>query len=263
MDHSPNDNPQRKRRSNDDRMQYAANIVTVLTGLGAAVGAFTGQLLFLLPAIAAAVFMVYSLVHHRWKSAVFGLIVVVLASVVAFANTPHDQPAAAGAGNQPSTTTTAKSPTQSSDQTPSSTAASGQPKKLVDNDNITLQRSQGIDVDKPDQTPQSADGATGPLDLYFDPGGLPGSLIAHDSETIYGASNTTNPYATCTNAFDPHTSYHNSQPWGGIYAGDGYCFKTSDGHMAWVGVTAKTQPVASESATAVSLHVIVWDKSIE
>jgi hypothetical protein len=247
-----------RHRSQHDRVQYIANVVTVISGLCSLIALFSGQLLWVLPAVAALVFTGYSLKNHRWKPAAFGLAVVMFA--LAIGASSYLQPAGQGApGTHPvvlGATSSAKAPAEAD---ASASPASAVPRTLSDSE-VRLVRYAAVDVDQahPQALPNQV-GADGSLDLYFDPSDGP-SIVAHDAEAVLTPSEgTTDPYGSCTDQFDDTMGDHDFNPSGSLSLGSGFCFKTSADRMAYAVVVAVEPPVPTGTPLAVTLHVTVWD----
>jgi hypothetical protein len=240
-------------------VQYGTNIITALTGIGGIMAAFySGHALWAIPVIVAvalaAIFMVYSLRNHRWKSATFGLAVVLVVSVAGAM--VYMRP---GTTASHATTGQNNSPSASS---PDHTAATTSANKPLTDQEVTLQRHDAVDVDQaqlPVTTGQS--GVTGKQDLYFDPSGLPGAVLAYGG-MVYNTSNPdiTAAHNACADQFDPTSSKRNINPSAFLSIGYTFCFLTSERRMAWGSVVAVDQPISSSAAKSVTLHVMVWDK---
>lgn len=245
-------------RSHHEWVQYLANIITLLTGIGSVVGVALGQPLLVIGAVAALIFMIVALAKHWWKTAVFSfavvLVVVGVGTIGYFVQ--HD----AATAKPGATTATHQSPATAASTSPSSVAG---PKALLDKE-VTLNRHDAVDVDaNPPVVSTGQNGAVGDNDIYFDPAGLPGSLVAHDAEAVFfPATGVTDFYHACSDQFDPSASDRDSGVAGFVSMGSGFCFKTSAGNMAYASVVAVNQPVSSEAAQSVSAHVIVWGKPL-
>lgn len=277
VEQTPNDKPPAKHRSHDEKMQYVANVITAITGVGGIVGGviayFAGQILWVIPLVAALIFMFFALCNRKWRLAGLSLLViafVALTGAITY-SLQNGKPATAAQSSAANTTSSTTPPSRtattsasaSSSAATSSSANGKRPRVLVDNDTITLKRYQAIDVDQPGQEAKDSSGATGALDLYFSAQGLPGRIVAHDSESVFVPPRDLDHYTACADQFDPHASDRNLEYGIGAYEGSGFCFKTSDSHMAWAGVAGVEQPVQSAAATAVMLHVIVWDELLQ
>jgi hypothetical protein len=249
-----------RRHSQHGLVQYIANVVTIVSGLGSVIALVSGQYLWAVPTVAALAFAVYSLRNRRWKPAAFGLAVVMLAAAAGAASYPqhggHKSPRA-GTTN-PGAADSSPAPAAAAASSP---AASPSPKLLVNSD-VTLERHAAVDVDQAEpQVLQNQTGADGNLDLYFDPSA--DSIIAYDAEGVLNpGQGITDPHAACADQFDPASSDRNVNPYGYVSEGSGFCFRTSSSRMAYAVVVATDQPEASEAPQAVTLHVIVWDNAL-
>jgi hypothetical protein len=251
-----------RRVSQQDLVQYAANVVTVISGLGGVTALFSGQLIWAVPAVAGLAFTMYSLKNHRWKPATFGLAAVMLAGATGAAGYSRH------AGQKDRQARSANPGAASSSPAPapagtSSSPASSAPRVLLDSD-VTLERHAAADVDgaKP-QVLRNQAGADGTLDIYFDPSGLPGTIIAHNAEGVFNpGEGITDAYAACKDQFDVTSSDRNANLYGYVSTGSGFCLKTSASRMAYAVVVAIDQPVKSEAPQTVTLHVTVWDEAL-
>lgn len=238
--------------------QYGASIVTVIGGV---MTVLSGQLLWLLPVGAALAFFVYALRARRWALATTSLTAVVVVTLGTAIYMHKDAPPEIPSASQ-NQSSTAKSPEANSPARSSAVAGakSTEPKRLFDGE-VILKRHEAVDIDLAE--PVVAGGknsASGDFDLYLDPSGLPGTVRSHREKGVYSTSATSDYYDVCVAQFDPSTSGRNHNLWVYLYPGYSFCFESSDGRMTWGRVVEVDQPVRSQGAMAVTMHIVVWDK---
>ena len=251
----------------EKNLQIVANIATVIA---VPIALATGQPLLLglaaFAALVAVIFMIVALAHRKWWLALASLAVMVVAAIGGTLghayNSQNGSPNVASSTQATNGATTTPASASSGSKAASTTQPDNGPRKLFDGE-VTLKRNDSVDVDhSPAQIMSDQSGAVGEDDLYFDPGGLPGSLLAHGGQTFYlPPTSGVDPdlaYAACKDQYDPNSSDRNSHPFSFIGVGSAACFKTSEDHLAWLDVEANTQPISSEAATSVTMHVIVW-----
>jgi hypothetical protein len=266
----------RRSRPTGDSLQYAANLVTVASGVLSAVTLLSGQFIWALPAVVVVAITFYSLRTRRWWSGVLGLAVVSLAAFAVAVSLYHRaerEPAAAAPSVQGNGRQTAVSSASASAATspPASTApqaiisspANSAPPTVLDND-VTLQRNAAADIDASTPTVlENQAGADGNLDLYYDSSEGIGAIIAHDSEGIFElGAGVTDAYGSCADKFDSGSSDSGHEQ--SVYAslGTEFCFRTSGGLMAYAVVAAVNPPGGQAIPRTVTLHVTVWDQRV-
>lgn len=98
-------------------------------------------------------------------------------------------------------------------------------------------------------------GATGRFDLYHDAGGVMSDVIrTPDGMYDYPAgSSPDSAYAICSDYTSPNPSYNAYETSAGLETGNAFCFRTTEGKLAWATIEA----VQPGSYTAV-LQVRIW-----
>lgn len=235
----------------------AANVAGIV---GALVSLRSGQLVWLLPSFAVAAYLLYAVWHRHWTAAGASLLVFVVLAGAGYITTadsrvPKPSPSAtwmAGGGSTLAATVPAGPPSTVGPADPAPSPGAGAPPQVME---ITLPRHAAVDVDRAGQpVVLNQAGVTGAFDLYHDAGEVKSdSILTPDGLFSYPVGTGVDAaYPLCRGYLsDPQTA--GRQDGKGLYLDSAFCFRTSDGRVAW----AKIVAVQSLDDTAV-LSVRVW-----
>jgi hypothetical protein len=241
------------RTADNDVLGKAASLAGIassaVTVLGFAQTLRSGDGLWVLSGLGTAIFFLYAAWRRRgvaMTASVLLLAVAVLGGLLAHLRVP-----AHAAGAHASTAVPA---VPSAGET-FATAPGGTPSARVIE--VTLPRHAAVDLDSGTQPAVVADqiGATGRFDLYHDAGEVMSDVIrTPDGMYDYPAgSSPDSAYAICSDYTSPNPSYNAYETSAGVETGNAFCFRTTDGKLAWATIEA----VQPGSYTAV-LQVRIW-----
>jgi hypothetical protein len=122
---------------------------------------------------------------------------------------------------------------------------------------VTLPRHAAVDLDSGAQPAVIGGqiGATGLFDLYHDAGEVMSDVIRtpNGMYTYPAGTSPESAYAVCSDYTSPNPSTNAYEPSAGVDTGNAFCFRTTEGNLAWATVEA-VQPITD---TAV-LKVLIW-----
>ncbi len=276
-DGSPNVSQSRIRHSagigrrTESLIGVLANTTTTVTSLSGVWQAVrSGQVWWLLIGIVPlAVATGYWTVRRRWVPAGIGALAVAVGlGAVGLGVTGYlaGTPARPAAGStRPTPAAASGSAAGSAD--PGSTASPGSAgsgsagpdsaAKVLYAGDVVLSRGQAVDVDRPGQPPAGDQiGATGAYDLFLDRGLAYGQIHTHGG--VYPVSGSPDAaYPECRDELDPNNPATKQYvPAETVSPGVGFCFRTSDGHVALAEIDSTI------SDTSVLLHVLVWQATV-
>lgn len=253
------------RRNDSRKAEEALGIAASLAGIAASLASVAGFLLslhsgdglWLLCGLGTAAFLLYAAWRRHWMAVAASALVLAVAGIgglLAHFHTPTE-PAAASPSTSASTAAHPIAPGGSSATSSGAQVSMSTPQPRVLE--ITLPRHAAVDLDPAGQPSVITDqiGATGPYDLYHDAGEVMSDTIrTHDGVYAYPAgSSPDSAYAICSDYTSAHPSYNAYNPSAGAQTGATFCFRTTEGKLAWATVEA-VQP----DTNTVVLQVRIW-----
>lgn len=244
-------------RRTEDAPGAAASIAGIVASLASIAGFLqslhSGDGLWLLCGLGTVTFLMYSAWRRRWIAVAVSVLILamvgiggLLVHVRMLAGSPVASPSAG-------VSTAAHSLAPAGSIASPSGASSPQPRVLE----IILPRHAAVDVDQAGQPSIIAGqfGATGPYDLYHDAGEVMSDTIrTHGGVYTYPVgSSPDSAYAICSDYTSTHPSYYAYNPSAPVQTGDTFCFRTTEGKLAWATVEA----VQPDTYTAV-LQIRIW-----